>query len=626
MKTRPIGYDSGLAMPKTIPLPLSDPPADACGTDSTIETSDHDTASGAPGGGGPSVYLETFGCQMNVLDSQLVTGQLRALGYRFIDDWKTADVVLYNTCSVREVAENKVWSRIGKYKKYKKTLAAEAKAAAKQAAGVSGGEATSGSETSGGGGEGWSWSGPSVLGVIGCMAERDGEDLMRRHPQVDLLCGPGELDKVPMLIDNVMKTRVAEQEDDFDSLDPAVREPQIALQGNTHRRSGTLSAAGDKLELVDLSRSFSPDQTLSGGKSAYVRITRGCNKLCTYCVVPHTRGAEVHRPPMHILEECKKLVEQGVIEITLLGQTVNHYHYDQAAAVTVNGVQQPQVGTVISPNQGTGGPSPVFNDTTTSFAQLLRRIHDEIPALKRLRFVTNFPRDFGNDILETIRDCPRICRYLHLPVQSGSNRILKLMNRGYKVQQFYDLVDRVREYLPDAELATDIICGFPTETDEDHAATAELLRRCRFKNSFIFKYSPRPGTTAIDRFEDDIPDVVKKKRNNELLDIQTQLSAEIHQSYLGKTVRVFVEQVSAKSRKNANAADASVKLGWQAPETVTQLSGRTDGDLIVMFDAPPESVAGESPLSLIGQIIDVEVTGSAPLALFGRRVGGGVLV
>lgn len=602
-------------MPKTTPPSSPTPPADACGTDSTIETPDIDTATsggdGASGGGGPSVYLETFGCQMNVLDSQLVTGQLRALGYRFIDDWKSADVVLYNTCSVREVAENKVWSRIGKYKKYKKTLVAEAKAAGKRAGADSGGEV---------------WRGPSVLGVIGCMAERDGEDLMRRHPQVDLLCGPGELDKVPMLIDNVMKTRVAEQEDDFDSLDPAVREPQIALQGNTHRRSGTLSAAGDKLELVDLSRSFSPDQTLSGGKSAYVRITRGCNKLCTYCVVPHTRGAEVHRPPMHILEECRKLVEQGVIEITLLGQTVNHYHYDQAAAVTVNGVQQPQVGTVISPNQGTGGPSPIFNDTTTSFAQLLRRIHDEIPALLRLRFVTNFPRDFGNDILETIRDCPRICRYLHLPVQSGSNRILKLMNRGYKVQQFYDLVDRVREYLPDAELATDIICGFPTETDEDHAATAELLRRCRFKNSFIFKYSPRPGTTAIDRFADDVTTEVKKRRNNELLDIQTQVSSAIHESYIGKPVRVFVEQVSAKSRKSANTADASVTLGWQAEETVTQLSGRTDGDLIVMFDAPPESASGESPLSLIGQIVDVEVTGSAPLALFGRRVGGGVLV
>lgn len=587
-------------MPKNTPdtpLDLLNAPAAACGTDSAVETPDEADAAreaNASERGGPSVYLETFGCQMNVLDSQLVTGQLRALGYRFVEKWQAADVVLYNTCSVREVAENKVWSRIGKYKKYKKALAND----------------PNNSDT-----------GPSVLGVIGCMAERDGEDLMRRHPQVDLLCGPGELDKVPMLIDNVMKTRVAQRNDAMDSLDEECFAPQVALQGNTHRRSGTLSAAEDQLELVDLSRSFAPDASLSGGKSAYVRITRGCNKLCTYCVVPHTRGAEVHRPPMHIIEECRKLVEQGVIEITLLGQTVNHYHYDQAAAVTVNGVQQPQVGTVISPNQGTGGPSPIFNDTTTSFAQLLRRIHDEIPGLLRLRFVTNFPRDFGNDILETIRDCPRICRYLHLPVQSGSNRILKLMNRGYRVEQFYELIDRVRAYLPDAELATDIICGFPTETDEDHAATAELLRRCRFKNSFIFKYSPRPGTTAIDRFEDDVTNELKKKRNNELLDIQTEVSAEIHKNYIGKTVRVFVEQVSRKSRRSANAADASVTLGWQAEETVTQLSGRTDGDLIVMFD-----VDAESAPSLIGEILEVEVTSSAPLALFGRRVGDGVLV
>ncbi|MEM7625505.1 MAG: MiaB/RimO family radical SAM methylthiotransferase [Planctomycetota bacterium] len=549
---------------------------------------------------GPSVYLETFGCQMNTLDSQLVTGQLRALGYRFVDEWKSADVVLYNTCSVREVAENKVWSRIGKYGKYQKTLAAEGKSAG-----------------------GRSGRGPKVLGVIGCMAERDGEDLMRKHPQVDLLCGPGELDKVPMLIDNVLRTKYAEGGDggiDSPALDssedPAGRDTCVALQGNTHRRSGTLAAAEDKLELVDLSRSFSPDDSLAGGRSAYVRITRGCNKLCTYCVVPHTRGAEVHRPPQHIVDECKKLVDQGAIEITLLGQTVNHYHYDNAAAVLVNGVKQPQIGTVISPNRGTGGPSPIFSDTTTSFAQLLHRIHEEIPGLRRLRFVTNFPRDFGTDILEVIRDCPRICRYLHLPVQSGSNRILKLMNRGYKVEQFYELIDRVRGYLPDAELATDIICGFPTETDEDHALTADLLRRCRFKNSFIFKYSPRPGTAAIDRFPDDIPNDTKKRRNNELLSIQGEVSAAIHAGYVGKTVRVFVEQVSAKSQKSANRADPSVSLGWQSPETVVQLSGRTDGDLIVMFEGDP---------SLIGQIVEVQVESSAALALFGRRVSAGVV-
>ena len=568
---RSFGYDLRFSMP-TLPLHLlpspavdSDTPSEGCGCESPqVE------AQASSGGLGPaSVYLETFGCQMNVLDSQLIRGQLTALGYRFTDDWQGADVILYNTCSVREVAENKVWSRIGKVGQHKQAQLSAGKL-------------------------------PAVLGVVGCMAERDGVDLAKRHPQVDLLCGPGELDKVPMLVDNALKTRVGGQPSDTGA--------QIALQGNTHRRSSTLSAAADQLELVDLSRSFEPDADLAGGRSAYVRITRGCNKLCTYCVVPHTRGAEVHRPPDHIVDECRRLADSGVIEVTLLGQTVNHYHYDNAAAVVVNGVKQPQVGTVISPNRGTGGPSPVFNHSTTSFAQLLRRIHDEVPSLQRIRFVTNFPRDFGDDILSTIRDCPRICRYLHLPVQSGSNRILKLMNRGYRVEQFYDLIERVRHYLPDAELATDVICGFPTESEEDHLATAELLRRCRFKNSFIFKYSPRPGTAAIDRFADDVADVDKKRRNNELLSIQSDVSLSIHRSYVGRRVSVFVERISAKSEKSSNRADTNISLGWATPERTTQLSGRTDGDLIVMFEGDP---------TLIGQIVEVDVERAAALALFG---------
>ncbi len=527
--------------------------------------------------GRPTVYLETFGCQMNVLDSQLVQGQLRALGYRFVDEWKRADVVLYNTCSVREMAENKVWSRVGLVGKEKERRAAQGKL-------------------------------PGVLGVIGCMAERDGEDLIRKHPQVDVLCGPGELDRVPALVDNAWRNNLAGQTG-------GLQHAQVALQGNTHRRSSTLSAAADELELVDLSRSFSADDTTAAGRSAYVRITRGCNKMCTYCVVPHTRGAEVHRPPDHIVEECRKLADAGAIEVTLLGQTVNHYHFDTAAAVTVDGVTQPQVGTVISPNAGTGGPSPVFNDSTVSFAQLLRRIHNEVPGIQRLRFVTSLPRDFGNDILETIRDCPRICRYLHLPVQSGSNRVLRRMNRGYKVEDYDDLIDRIHDILPGTTLATDIICGFPGETEEDHEATAGLLRRCRFKNSFIFKYSSRPGTAAYDRLPDDVPDEIKRRRNNELLAIQNEVSAEVHAGYVGQTMRVFVEGVSRKSIKEKNGAapgTTPVSLGWNQPREVTQLSGRTEGDLIVMFDGDP---------AMIGQIVDVEVRSSAPLNLFGELVG-----
>lgn len=505
----------------------------------------------------PCVYLETFGCQMNVLDSQLVQGQLRALGYHFVDDWKSADVVLYNTCSVRDHAEHKVYSRLGRVAQHK-TLNKHL-----------------------------------LVGVIGCMAEREGVDLIRRYPQIDLLCGPGELDQIPMLIDNALKTAPHTRR--------TMKDKPVALQGNTHRRSSTLGAAEDRLELLDLARSFSPDEHHG---SAYVRITRGCNKFCTYCVVPNTRGAEIHRPPDHIVEECKKLVDCGVVEITLLGQTVNHYHFDHGAAISVDGLTQPQVG---------GAPCTddphLSGRRVTRFSDLLARIHDEIPALQRLRFVTSFPRDFGDDILQVIRDKPRICRYLHLPVQSGSNRILKLMNRGYSVEEYVDLLHRVRTTIPEAQIASDIICGFPTEIEADHQATCDLLRQSKFKNCFIFKYSPRPGTAAIERFVDDVPEDIKRQRNNDLLAIQSQVSTAVHAQYTGQTVRVFVESLNKRTKKRQNHADPAVTVGWEPEKTTCELSGRTDGDLIVSFE-------GEK--SMIGTIVDVHIESALSLTLIGR--------
>ncbi|MEM9250755.1 MAG: MiaB/RimO family radical SAM methylthiotransferase [Planctomycetota bacterium] len=532
---------------------------------------------------GRAVYLETFGCQMNVLDSQLVRSSLAAAGYRFTDDWQAADVVLYNTCSVREKAEQKVWSRLGRVGQHKRDR-------------------------------------PDViLGVLGCMAEREGDDMIRRHPQVDLLCGPGELDKVPLLIDNLARTSAATR--------GGLSTAQVALQGNTHRRSGTLAAAEDTLELLDLSRSFDPD----GAGSAYVRITRGCNKFCTYCVVPHTRGAEVHRHPDAIVEECRRLIEAGAREITLLGQTVNHYHYDLAATELVDGVAQPQVGAAVR-NAGNGfaiterrksdeaGASSSERDLFT-FAMLLARVHDELPELQRLRFVTSFPRDFGDDILHTIAERPRLCPYLHLPVQSGSDRVLARMNRGYKVAEYVDLIDRARAIIPDVEIASDIITGFPTETEEDHRATLELIRRCRFKNSFIFKYSPRPGTAANERFADDVPNDVKKRRNAELLAVQSEVAAAEHGKYVGRTVSVFVEKATGKPiAEPAGVCGAGgVELRWESrraaavieQEPDVQLGGRTSGDLIVCFDGPA---------SLIGQTVEVRVDRAAPLTLFGERV------
>jgi tRNA-2-methylthio-N6-dimethylallyladenosine synthase len=581
-----------------------------------------------------SVFLETFGCQMNELDSELVAGALRSLGYRFTGDPEAAEVVLYNTCSVREHAEQKVWSRLGELAIRKKSEPG------------------------------------LVVGVLGCMAERDGTDLIRRMPVVDVLCGPGELDKLPALLDNAVRTRASLVAEGTEALrhegtkggngkKELVSAGEVALQGSASRRSSTLAAAEDSLELLDLSRAVSPVDEGGGQKraSAYVRITRGCNKFCTYCVVPFTRGAEIHRPPPHIVDECRKLADAGVIEVTLLGQTVNHYRFEHGAAVTVGGMVQPQKGRGYA---GGHRRDPFKSESTTTFADLLARIHEEVPEIRRLRFVTSYPRDFGDDVLEVIRDHPRICRYLHVPGQSGSNRILKAMNRGYTVEEYQEFLDRARAHLHQPEIGRplmisgDFIIGFPGETDEDFAATVSLVRRARYKNCFIFKYSPRPGTVAFDRLADDVPEETKRRRNNELLAIQSQISDEISREQVGRTVEVFVEGLSRKEQKRAASgggsscrSNGSITLtvrgqtivegehggsacaidmeqesagsdgeAAQRADTV-QLSGRTDGDLIVFFEAKAATAD-----SLVGQIVTVNITDSDRLSLHGRLVQG----
>jgi len=470
------------------------------------------------------LYLETFGCQMNVLDSQLVLGQLRAMGYETVEDRESADVILFNTCSVRDHAEQKIRSRLGELRDHK------------------------------------TQNPDLVIGVIGCMAERDGKDIFRKFPHVDILCGPGELDRLPGMVHNAATTG---------------RERQVALMGANVRRSSTLEQAEDHLEMLDLSRTISPADDVS---QSYVRITRGCNKFCTYCVVPYTRGPEVHRPPGNIIEEVKKLVAAGASEVTLLGQTINHYSY----------------------RHGDG--------RTTTFAQLLYEIHEANPDLPRLRFVTSFPRDFSDEALKAMRDCPRICRYLHVPAQHGSDRILKLMNRGYTTGEYRDFIARAREYMPDVCIASDFIVGFPTETDVDFELTADLLRECRFKNSFIFKYSPRPGTIAIERFEDDVPDDAKRRRNNQLLAIQMEVSAELNRQMIGRRVEVMVEgQSKLISRRESN-----IELGWEKRSETDncQMVGRTRGDQVVVFP-------GKTTLK--GALIDVDIVDAQSLTLFGRR-------
>jgi len=513
------------------------------------------------------VYLETFGCQMNQLDSELVRGQLQRLGYAFVDRPEDAHVVLFNTCSVREHAESKAYSRIG--------LVGQRKAAGERV----------------------------LLGVLGCMAERDGLDMLRRHPQVDVLCGPGELDRLPALLDAARRSEAASQAE------------RVALAGNRSRRTATLHAVQDDLETLDLSRAFDPDAAGRPRHSAQVRITRGCNKFCTYCVVPYTRGGEVHRPPDHIVDECKRLADAGAIEITLLGQTVNHYRYEHGHALTVDGREAPQVGPGLAAFRQ---PLPQGRRITT-FARLLQRIHDQVPAIRRLRFVTSYPRDFGPDVLQVMADCPRICRYLHAPAQSGSDRILGLMNRGYTRAEYEAFVEQVFRHLPDATLAGDIIVGFPSETDADFEQTCSLVRDLPFKNNFIFKYSPRPGTTAIDRFPDDVPDEVKRLRNNQLLALQSRTSERVHAAWVGRTVPVLIEGCTVTSPATRNA---DVELRWEPPKGSHQrkaLRGRTPGDLIVAMDLP-QGVDGPA---LVGSETMVAISGASPLLLFGTVQGAG---
>jgi tRNA-2-methylthio-N6-dimethylallyladenosine synthase len=479
------------------------------------------------------LFLETFGCQMNVLDSELVLGQLRGQGYQSTQSRDEADVIIYNTCSVREHAEQKVWSRLGELKERKQAD-------------------------------------PNlIIGVIGCMAERDGTDIFRKFPQVDVLCGPGELDKLATLVHNAVVTASGSRK----------RDRQVALMGAAVRRSSTLEAAEDHLELLDLSRSISPEDEPA---QAYVRITRGCNKFCTYCVVPYTRGPEVHRPPANIIDEVKRLVAAGVREVTLLGQTINHYAFAHG------------------------------DGRVTTFADLLYQVHEAVPDLARLRFVTSFPRDFTDEALMAMRDCDRICRYLHVPAQSGSDRILKLMNRGYTSGQYRDFIDRARAFMPDVALASDFIVGFPTETDEDFKTSVELARYCRFKNSFIFKYSPRPGTIAIDRFADDVPEETKRRRNQELLAVQSEICSANNREMIGKTVQVLVEGESKLVSKPAYPSSGGVELGWErraVSDSTVQMVGRTRGDQVVVFGGST---------SLVGELVEVSIFDAKGLTLFGR--------
>ena len=456
------------------------------------------------------VYLETFGCQMNKLDSELVVGALRAAGYELVDDRKAADVVLYNTCSVRRHAEEKVYSRLG----------ADGKRKAHHRPDL-------------------------ILGVLGCMAQRQGQALRRKYPQVNLICAPGQLHALADMIG--------------DLAGPAGAKSAIALDPS--RKDARNLAAEQKMDRMDLQR----DPRACRASQAYVRIMRGCNNFCSYCIVPYVRGSERSRDPDHILQEVRRLVDAGRTEITLLGQAVNRYRCRA------------------------GGRDVRFSD-------LLERV-SAVGGLRRLRFVTSHPIDFTDEVLTAIRDLENVCEYIHCPAQSGSDAVLERMKRGYSRAEYDELVDRARAIVPGAVLAGDFIVGFPGETERDHQASAELIRRSGYKNSFIFKYSPRPETLAAKQFKDDVPLEVKKRRNNELLAVQEQVGLTHHRQYVGKTVEVLVEGPSPHSDKQPRGPQVGCR----------QLVGRTRGDHIVVFDAPK---------SLVGQYVNIQVTDASSLTLF----------
>ena len=457
------------------------------------------------------LYIETVGCQMNMLDSELVVAALRQRGYELVDSAKKADTVLFNTCSVRQHAEDKIYSALGRLK-HAKTHNPE-----------------------------------KIIGVMGCMAQKDQELIFRRAPYVDLIVGPGQLHQVPDLIEEIQASG------------------QQRMEVSMDRADGTRNDVAQSFESYDPLR----DPTMRPTPyQAYVRIMIGCDKFCTYCIVPSVRGPEQSRDPEHILAESRRLADEGCREITLLGQTVNSYRF----------------------RHGDG--------RTTRMADLLHQLH-EIDGIDRIKFVTNFPKDMTRELLTAVRDLPKVCQYLHVPAQSGSNDVLNRMKRGYTVEDYREMMTNIREILPNAAVTSDFIVGFCGETEADFEKTVELVRECRFKNSFIFKYSTRPGTKGAELYEDDIPDEVKRRRNNELLAIQNAISEEDNQPFLGRRVEILVE---GPSKAAAKADDGQPQL---------QLTGRTMCDRIVVFEGNRRQ---------IGQILPVDIYDANSFTLFGQIV------
>ncbi len=424
----------------------------------------------APFEGDPNVfhkkfYIESYGCQMNFSDSEIVASILQEEGYGATRNFEEADLVLLNTCSIREKAEQTVRNRLHAFRKIKDSK-------------------------------------PGMLiGVLGCMAERLKAKFLEEEKLVDIVVGPDAYRSLPGLV--------------------------------------TEAEGGQKSVNVLLSRDetyadISPVRLDSNGVTAFVSIMRGCNNMCTFCVVPFTRGRERSRDAESIVNECKDLFDRGFREVTLLGQNVDSYYYSPSPALP----------------QGEGA---------VTFADLLERVALISPLL-RIRFSTSHPKDITDDVLYTMAKYHNICKYIHLPVQSGNTRILQLMNRTYTREWYLNKVKRIREIMPDCGLSTDVISGFCTETEEDHNDTLSVMENSRFDMAYMFSYSERPGTLAARRYEDDVPEDVKKRRLVEIINLQNSHSRESYKNDIGKTFEVLIEGDSKKSDKDWSGRNTQNKM------------------------------------------------------------------
>jgi tRNA-2-methylthio-N6-dimethylallyladenosine synthase len=435
------------------------------------------------------LYIETFGCQMNVLDSDLIASRMIGDGYVLEKDRNEADVVLFNTCSVREQAENKALSHAGHMIHLKR-----------RRPGV-------------------------VIGIVGCMAQNRQKEIFEQLPHVQLVVGPRKMGAIPRLVAEVQETgqrRIAVEETDEEFIDGSEA---------VHTRATQFQA--------------------------YIKAMEGCDLSCTYCIVPTTRGKEVSRPPDVIVDEVRRLADQGTVEITLLGQTVNSY------------------GKGMNPRIDLGG--------------LLRRVH-EVKGIRRIRFITSHPSFVRTSLVEAMRDLPKVCKYLHIPAQSGSNRILKAMRRGYTHEKYRGIADTLREKVPGIEIASDWIVGFPGETEKDFEESMSLMRDVRFQNSYVFRYSPRPGTDAIP-MGDNVPEEVKKERNQALLDLQGEIGREKNILKIGSSQEILVE---GPSKRNP-----------------LRQTGRTNTHQVVNFEAERD---------LRGEFVRVRITHATALSFRGELV------